>query len=72
MSRVPLPYPMRTTRGPSHGCHPTRVWQDGVFRILAAILHLGNVVFEATEDGALKLKGEREEFHLSTVVELLG
>ena len=52
---------------------PIPVSQDGVFRILAAILHLGNVLFEETEDGgALKLKGEQEKFHLSTVVELLG
>ncbi|KAL1548316.1 myosin-8-like [Salvia divinorum] len=46
--------------------------QDGIFRVVAAILHLGNVEFGKGSDGdASHPKDDQSRFHLKTVAELL-
>ncbi|CAI5520240.1 unnamed protein product [Closterium sp. Naga37s-1] len=46
--------------------------QMGILRLLAAILHLGNVLFQEGDDPPPQLAGEQSDFHLTTVAELLG
>lgn len=48
--------------------------QDAIFRIVAAVLHLGNIEFvKAVDEGtdSSKPKDERSYFHLKTAAELL-
>ncbi|XP_042055117.1 myosin-7-like [Salvia splendens] len=46
--------------------------QDGIFRVVAAILHLGNIEFGKGSDGdASHPKDDQSLFHLKTVAELL-
>lgn len=48
--------------------------QDGIFRVVAAILHLGNIEFGKESDGdgdASHPKDDQSRFHLKTVAELL-
>ncbi|KAF5177222.1 Myosin [Thalictrum thalictroides] len=45
--------------------------QDAIFRVVAAILHLGNINFiKGTEIDSSKLKDEKSLFHLQTAAEL--
>ncbi|XP_057725408.1 myosin-12 isoform X1 [Arachis stenosperma] len=45
--------------------------QDAIFRVVAAILHLGNIDFvKGTEVDSSKLKDEKSLFHLRTAAEL--
>jgi len=47
-------------------------FQDAIFRVVAAILHLGNVNFAKGEDvDSSVLKDERSRFHLNMTAELL-
>ena len=47
------------------------VLQDAIFRVVAAILHLGNVEFgEGSEDDSSAPKDEKSQFHLKTAAEL--
>ncbi|OVA16401.1 IQ motif [Macleaya cordata] len=46
--------------------------QDAIFRVVAAILHLGNIDFvKGKEVDSSKLKDEKSLYHLQTVAELL-
>eukprot|EP00257_Ricinus_communis_P024459 XP_025011873.1 myosin-12 isoform X1 [Ricinus communis] len=46
--------------------------QDAIFRVVAAILHLGNVEFIKGKDvDSSKLKDEKSRYHLQTAAELL-
>ncbi|KAK7277524.1 hypothetical protein RJT34_22538 [Clitoria ternatea] len=46
--------------------------QDAIFRVIAAILHLGNVKFaKAEETDSAVLEDEQSKFHLDTTAELL-
>ncbi|KAK4285594.1 hypothetical protein QN277_002273 [Acacia crassicarpa] len=46
--------------------------QDAIFRVVAAILHLGNIDFiKGKEIDSSKLKDEKSKFHLHTAAELL-
>ncbi|XP_059449461.1 myosin-12 isoform X2 [Corylus avellana] len=46
--------------------------QDAIFRVVGAILHLGNINFiKGKEVDSSKLKDEKSKFHLQTAVELL-
>lgn len=46
--------------------------QDAIFRVVAAILHLGNIEFaEGKETDSSQPKDERSWFHLKTASELL-
>ncbi|KAJ8899498.1 hypothetical protein K2173_018472 [Erythroxylum novogranatense] len=46
--------------------------QDAIFRVIAAILHLGNVEFAKDEDvDSSVVKDEQSKFHLQTTAELL-
>ena len=45
--------------------------QDAIFRVVAAILHLGNVEFsEGSEADSSVPKDEKSQFHLKTAAEL--
>lgn len=45
--------------------------QEAIFRVVAAILHLGNVEFAEGDDGeSSKPKDEKSLFHLKTAAEL--
>ena len=45
--------------------------QDAIFRVVAAILHLGNVEFaEGKEADSSEPKDEKSRFHLQTAAEL--
>jgi len=47
-------------------------FQDAIFRVVAAILHLGNINFAKGEEiDSSVLKDERSRFHLNTTAELL-
>ena len=47
------------------------VLQDAIFRVVAAILHLGNVEFsEGSEADSSVPKDEKSQFHLKTAAEL--
>ena len=53
-------------------CHPSS--QDAIFRIVAAVLHLGNIEFvkgEEDETDSSKPKDEKSHFHLKIAAELL-
>ncbi|XP_044471715.1 myosin-17-like [Mangifera indica] len=46
--------------------------QEGIFRIIAAILHLGNIEFAKGEEvDSSVIKDEKSRFHLNTTAELL-
>ncbi|KAM7254297.1 hypothetical protein ACFE04_031979 [Oxalis oulophora] len=45
--------------------------QEAIFRVVAAILHLGNVEFSKGEEDVSVLKDDEAKFHLSTAAELL-
>ncbi|CAI5995861.1 unnamed protein product [Closterium sp. NIES-65] len=46
--------------------------QESIFRVVAAILHLGNITFKAgTAADSSKLHGDKSKFHLEAVAELL-
>ncbi|CAL5380751.1 unnamed protein product [Camellia sinensis] len=46
--------------------------QDAIFRVVAAILHLGNIDFiKGNETDSSKLKDEKARYHLQTAAELL-
>lgn len=46
--------------------------QEGIFRVVAAILHIGNIDFEkGTEIDSSVIKDEKARFHLNTAAELL-
>lgn len=46
-------------------------FKDAIFRVVAAILHLGNVEFsEGEETDSSVLKDEKSQFHLKTAAEL--
>jgi len=45
--------------------------QDAIFRIVAAILHLGNIEFKkGNEIDSSEPKDEKSQFHLQTAAEL--
>ena len=47
------------------------VLQDAIFKVVAAILHLGNVEFgEGKEVDSSAPKDEKSQFHLKTAAEL--
>lgn len=47
-------------------------FQETIFRIVAAILHLGNVNFKAGRDSdSSAIADDKSGFHLETVAELL-
>lgn len=47
-------------------------FQDAIFRVVAAVLHLGNIEFaKGTEADSSEPKDERSWSHLKTVAELL-
>lgn len=46
--------------------------QDAIFRVVAAILHLGNIDFAKGEEiDSSVIKDDKSKFHLQTVSELL-
>ncbi|XP_028085974.1 myosin-12-like [Camellia sinensis] len=46
--------------------------EDAIFRVVAAILHLGNIDFvQGNETDSSKLKDEKAHYHLQTTAELL-
>lgn len=45
--------------------------QDAIFRVVAAILHLGNVKFEKADEDSSVLADEASKFHLEMTAELL-
>lgn len=48
------------------------ILQDSIFRIVASILHLGNVTFAKGEEiDSSVLEDEKSKFHLQTAAELL-
>lgn len=47
-------------------------YQEAIFRVVAAILHIGNVEFaKGKEVDSSILKDSKSKFHLETAVELL-
>lgn len=49
-----------------------RVYQDAIFRVVAAVLHLGNIEFtKGKEIDSSVVKDEKSRFHLNTTAELL-
>lgn len=47
-------------------------FKDAIFRVVAAILHLGNVNFIKGEDAdSSKLRDDKSRYHLQTAAELL-
>ena len=50
----------------------SNMFQEAIFRVVAAILHLGNIEFSKGEEiDSSVIKDERSRFHLSTTAELL-
>lgn len=48
------------------------MFQEAIFRVIAAILHLGNVEFAKGEEiDSSVLKDEKSRFHLNVTAELL-
>lgn len=46
--------------------------QDAIFRVVAAILHLGNIDFvKGKEIDSSQLKADKSAYHLNTAAELL-
>jgi myosin heavy subunit len=46
--------------------------KDAIFRVVAAILHLGNIEFsKGKEIDSSKLRDDKSAYHLKTVAELL-
>ena len=63
-----------TPSAPPYPPPPSLVFphQDAIFRVVAAILHLGNVTFAAGKaTDSSKVSGDKSKFHLETVAELL-
>lgn len=53
-------------------CNWWLLLQDAIFRVVAAILHLGNINFiKGKEVDSSELKDEKSLYHLKTVAELL-
>ena len=47
------------------------LFQEGIFRVVAAILHLGNIEFKkGKETDSSEPKDEKSRFHLRTAAEL--
>lgn len=47
------------------------IFQDAIFRVVAAILHLGNIEFaKGKEIDSSVLKDEKSRFHLNVTAEL--
>ena len=47
-------------------------WQDAIFRVVAAILHLGNIEFaKGTDTDSSEPKDSKSQLHLRTASELL-
>ena len=47
------------------------LFQEGIFRVVAAILHLGNIEFKkGKETDSSEPKDEKSRFHLKTAAEL--
>ena len=48
------------------------IFQEAIFRVVAAILHLGNIEFAKGEEiDSSVIKDEKSRFHLNTTAELL-
>lgn len=48
------------------------LFQEAIFRVIAAILHLGNIVFaKGQEVDSSVLKDDKSKFHLKMTAELL-
>lgn len=45
--------------------------QEAIFRIVAAILHLGNIAFTKGEEDSSMLEDDKSKFHLQVTAELL-
>lgn len=55
----------------SPSCFVTPANQDGIFRVVAAILHLGNIEFAKGKEADSSVpKDEKSWFHLRTAAEL--
>ena len=51
---------------------PSHAFQEAIFKVVAAILHLGNIEFaKGKEVDSSILKDEKSKFHLRTTVDLL-
>ena len=49
-----------------------KIFQEAIFRVVAAILHLGNINFSKGEEiDSSVIKDEKSRFHLNTTAELL-
>lgn len=52
--------------------YPHSLFQEAIFRVVAAVLHLGNIAFaKGKEIDSSVLKDDKSKFHLNTVAELL-
>jgi myosin-5 len=48
------------------------ILQEAIFRVVAAVLHLGNINFsKGTEIDSSVIKDDKSRFHLNTAAELL-
>lgn len=48
------------------------IYQEAIFRVVAAVLHIGNIEFaKGKEVDSSILKDSKSKFHLQTAVELL-
>jgi hypothetical protein len=53
-------------------CRCCFILQEAIFRVVAAILHLGNINFaKGTENDSSVIKDDKSRFHLNTAAELL-
>lgn len=52
--------------------HNSFVLQEAIFRVVAAVLHLGNINFaKGTEIDSSVIKDDKSTYHLNTAAELL-
>ena len=52
--------------------HNSFILQEAIFRVVAAVLHLGNIDFaKGTEIDSSVIKDDKSRFHLNTAAELL-
>jgi len=52
--------------------HNSFILQEAIFRVVAAVLHLGNINFaKGTEIDSSVIKDDKSRFHLNTAAELL-